>query len=198
MSYIDTWRNKMRNNGGSVTASIRKNSDRIYTNAFKESNSYREAILMKCDLTEKPLDVRVVNKDSSPDEKRIYLLPNTKVKVGSYIRYFEGDDEEIYLVDGFESNLESPCCFSTLCNQNLKISKEIAIPCIAEGESYGVKIFSSDGILMSDIDTKIKVTVQDNPQTREIPLNTRFIFGTGKVGRSSSILECKSTIFYTI
>lgn len=68
------------------------------------------------------------------------------------------------------------------CNQKINISKEIFIPCIAEGESYGVKIFSSSGELMSDIDTKIKVTVKRDNISEIIPLNTRFILGQSKDG----------------
>lgn len=68
------------------------------------------------------------------------------------------------------------------CNQKIKLNEDLEIPCIAEGESYGVKIFSSSSEILSDVDTKIKVTVQRNSITENIPLNTRFIFGNSKMG----------------
>lgn len=68
------------------------------------------------------------------------------------------------------------------CNQKIKLNEDLEIPCIAEGESYGVKIFSSSSEILSDVDTKIKVTVQRNSITENILLNTRFIFGNSKMG----------------
>ena len=68
------------------------------------------------------------------------------------------------------------------CNQKIKLNEDLEIPCIAEGESYGVKIFSSSSEILSDVDTKIKITVQRNSITENIPLNTRFIFGNSKMG----------------
>lgn len=181
MTYIDTWKNKMKNNGGSITASIRKNADRMYALNFKENDSYRNSIILNSDLTENQIDIRVVNKDSNPNEKRLYLMPGTRVKVGSYIKYAESDDEYIYLVQSVENNLESPCCNATYCNQKIILDKETSIPCIAAGESYGVKLTASNDFI-TDADTKIKVTVQSNSTTRSIPLNTRFILGFSEHG----------------
>lgn len=181
MTYIDTWKNKMKNNGGSITASIRKNADRMYALNFKENDSYRNSIILNSDLTENQIDIRVVNKDSNPNEKRLYLMPGTRVKVGSYIKYAESDDEYIYLVQSVENNLESPCCNATYCNQKIILDKETSIPCVAAGESYGVKLTASNDFI-TDADTKIKVTVQSNPTTRNIPLNTRFILGFSEHG----------------
>lgn len=181
MTYIDTWKNKMKNNGGSITASIRKNADRMYALNFKENDSYRNSIILNSDLTENQIDIRVVNKDSNPNEKRLYLMPGMRVKVGSYIKYAESDDEYIYLVQSVENNLESPCCNATYCNQKIKLTEELSIPCVAAGESYGVKLTASNDFI-TDADTKIKVTVQSNSTTRNIPLNTRFILGFSEHG----------------
>lgn len=181
MTYIDTWKNKMKNNGGSITASIRKNADRMYALNFKENDSYRNSIILNSDLTEKQIDIRVVNKDSNPNEKRLYLIPGMRVKVGSYIKYAESDDEYIYLVQSVENNLESPCCNATYCNQKIILTEELSIPCVAAGESYGVKLTASNDFI-TDADTKIKVTVQSNSTTRNIPLNTRFILGFSEHG----------------
>lgn len=181
MTYIDTWKNKMKNNGGSITASIRKNADRMYALNFKENDSYRNSIILNSDLTENQIDIRVVNKDSNPNEKRLYLMPGMRVKVGSYIKYAESDNEYIYLVQSVENNLESPCCNATYCNQKIILDKETSIPCIAAGESYGVKLTASNDFI-TDADTKIKVTVQSNSTTRNIPLNTRFILGFSEHG----------------
>lgn len=67
------------------------------------------------------------------------------------------------------------------CNQKIKLNEDIIIPCIAEGESYGVKLTASNDFI-TDADTKIKVTVQRNPITESIPLNTRFILGFSEHG----------------
>ena len=138
-------------------------------------------ILIEILLFENQIDIRVVNKDSDPNEKRLYLMPGTRVKVGSYIKYAESDDEYIYLVQSVENNLESPCCNATYCNQKIILDKETSIPCVAAGESYGVKLTASNDFI-TDADTKIKVTVQSNSTTRNIPLNTRFILGFSEHG----------------
>ena len=52
---------------------------------------------------------------------------------------------------------------------------------MAAGESYGVKLTASNDFI-TDADTKIKVTVQSNSTTRNIPLNTRFILGFSEHG----------------
>lgn len=179
MTYIDTWKNKMKNNGGSITASIRKNADRMYALNFKENDSYRNSIILNSDLTENQIDIRVVNKDSNPNEKRLYLMPGMRVKVGSYIKYAESDDEYIYLVQSVENNLESPCCNATYCNQELVINKDISFPCITSNQAYGAKInVSSDFIPFPDV--KLSIDVQENKITRKLPLGYRFIFDHSK------------------
>ncbi|WP_297993922.1 hypothetical protein [uncultured Clostridium sp.] len=127
------------------------------------------------------------NNKNTSDSKFMWEVKNypNLIKTGSYLMHInEVTEEEDYYIcmsksmnkRGYDVN------YFRHCNQRINISADLKIPCIAEGESYGVKIFSSNNALLSDVDTKIKVTVQRNSITENIALNTRFIFGNSKMG----------------
>lgn len=68
------------------------------------------------------------------------------------------------------------------CNQIVNVGDGITIPAIVEGESYGVKINATNEFI-SEIDTKVKMTIQNNEINREkIKPNTRICFGRSKYG----------------
>lgn len=121
------------------------------------------------------------NEYNENKEERIVLFDKSfNINSGSLIEYLD----EPYLVfthrDKDNPFMDSVKMF--LCNETLNW-KGLGTPepCIVEGESYGVKIVSSND-LREGVDTKVKISVQDNVRTRTITPNTRFIFNHSKYG----------------
>ncbi len=107
------------------------------------------------------------------------------LNTGDYIYYFdkESNKNHVYLntsipkrIRDYEYHLVEECgqelCFSFTKNP---------IPCIAQGESYGVKITGGTEF-NTQVDTKVKVTVQNNEETRKIKPDHRFIFNHSEYG----------------
>lgn len=127
------------------------------------------------------------NKNSSDSSYciRIQGYPND-VNTGDYITETIPQTNELrnYIVTSLPQ-LERNCeiNYATHCNQIINISKEIKIPCIVEGESYGVKLdATSEGGFKVDSNTKVKITMPDNHITREIKLGTRIMLRNHKEG----------------
>ena len=175
MSYLDIL--KKMNNYTNSTDAIVEYGKELENLHFTEDPSYRLAKIYCNDLSSKDLDIRIKNSSTNVNERKFILRPDTKIDIGSYI----GFDDKFYLVEEYEDNSTSPYCNVTLCNQKIKLTEELSIPCVAAGESYGVKLTASNDFI-TDADTKIKVTVQSNSTTRNIPLNTRFILGFSEHG----------------
>lgn len=121
------------------------------------------------------------NEYNENKEERIVLFDKSfNINSGSLIEYLD----EPYLVfthrDKDNPFMDSVKMF--LCNETLNWKGlDTPEPCIVEGESYGVKIVSSND-LREGVDTKVKISVQDNVRTRTITPNTRFIFNHSKYG----------------
>lgn len=177
MSYLDLYRKKLLNKGGSpLSATINKSKNGIIKD-FKNDPSYRDAILTKRDLTTENIGVRVVNTDK-PEEKKLYILPDKNIDTGSYIKF----ENKTFLVLGIEYNLLSPYVKVKECNQIIHMPNGVNIHAIVEGESYGVKLIGSSDYF-SEADTKVKVTVGDNEINRKIlVLDSRFCFGNSEHG----------------
>lgn len=177
MNYTDLWRKKMKNQGGSISNSREKHSKLLIQRSFKDDPSYRDAILTKRDLTTENIGVRVVNTDK-PNEKKLYILPDKNIDIGSYIEF----ENKTFLVLGIEYNLLSPCVNVEECNQVIHMPNGVNIYAIVEGESYGVKLIGSSDYF-SEADTKVKVTVGDNEINRKtLVLDSRFCFGNSEHG----------------
>ena len=177
MDYTDLWKKKMKNQGGSISDSREKHSKLLIQRSFKDDPSYKDAILTKLDLTTENIGVRVVNTDK-PEEKKLYILPDKNVDIGSYIEF----ENKTFLVLGIEYNLLSPCVKVKECNQIIHMPNDINIHAIVEGESYGVKLIGSSDYF-SEADTKVKVTVGDNEVNRKyLVLDSRFCFENSEHG----------------
>ena len=186
MSYFDLYKKRLMNNGGSSSAELVNNSNYILEYNFKDDPSYRESKLIRTDLTTKDIGIRVVNIDSKPNEKKLYVLPNEVVSVGDYISFIHKDKKYTYLIDSFEDNLISPCAKGVKCGNILKwidSNGEIQeYPCIVSYQSYGVKIFQANNDFIQETSTNINVEIPRNDITENIPLNLRVIFGNSKHG----------------
>ena len=119
----------------------------------------------------------MVNIDRTVFEKRLHLLPNTVVQIGQYIRV----EEEYFIIKEVENNLASPYATVKYCNQAINFPNGVTLPCIAEGESYGVKMTATNDVIL-DTDAKVKLTIGDTPLGRTINPDFRVIFGHSKQG----------------
>lgn len=175
MGYMDAYRKRLR--AETMSEAIKLDTDDNITREFKQSPSYKEAYLLDENLDETPLDIRMVNIDRTVFEKRLHLLPNTVVQIGQYIRI----EEEYFIIREVENNLASPYATVKYCNQVINFPNGVTLPCIAEGESYGVKMTATNEVIL-DTDAKVKLTIGDTPLGRTINPDFRVIFGHSKQG----------------
>lgn len=186
MSYLDVYKKKMQLQGGSTSNERKKMAEDIMFLNFKDDPSYRDSTLIRTDLTTKDMGIRVVNIDSRPNEKKLYVLPNEDISVGDYISYTHKDKKYTYLIDSFEDNLISPCAKGVKCRNILKWidgNGEVQeYPCVVSYQSYGVKIFQSNNDFIQETSTNIDVEIPRNSITENIPLNLRIMFGNSQYG----------------
>lgn len=175
MGYLDAYRKRLK--ADRMSQSIELDTDDNITREFKESPAYKEAYLVDENFDETPLDVRMVNVDKSVSSKNFYLLPKTTLKIGQYIKV----EEEYFLINEFEYNSASPYAKTTYCNQVLRLVDGTTIPCIAQGESYGVKMTATNDVVL-ETDTKVKVTIGNIPLARTIHPDFRMIFENSMQG----------------
>lgn len=175
MGYMDAYRKRLR--AKTMSEAIKLDTDDNITREFKQSPSYKEAYLLDENLDETPLDIRIVNIDRTVFEKRFHLLPNTVVQIGQYIRV----EEEYFIIREVENNLASPYATVKYCNQVIKFPNGVTLPCVAEGESYGVKMTATNEVIL-DTDAKVKLTIGDTLLGKTINPDFRVIFGHSKQG----------------
>ena len=175
MSYFDAYKKRLKvdNLGDSFKLDTIDNTIR----EFKNNPSYKSAILIDYNLDEIPIDIRIVNEDKSPNYKRFHFLPETKVNVGNYIKF----DDKCYLVKEYEYNIISPFAKVVSCNQIINFADGNSLPCVAEGQSYGVKMSATNNILL-ETDIKVKCTVGRNILSEKIEPDFRIIFEHSKQG----------------
>lgn len=175
MSYFDAYKKRLTRDN--ISDAVDYEASDYAIREFKNSPSYKDATLLDCNLNETPIGIRMVNIDKSVFDKKLYFLPNTVIDIGSYIKI----QEEYFLVTEFENNLISPYAKVTYCNQRINFIDGSFLPCVAEGESYGVKMTATNEILL-ETDTKVKVTVGRNRLSESINPDFRMIFGNSKQG----------------
>ena len=175
MGFMDSYKKRLKVD--TVNRAIELDTEETLISEFKNSPAYKEAILLDENMDEMPLDIRLVNVDKSVFEKKIYLLPNTELEIGRYIKL----QDEYFLIKEFEFNSMSPFAKVRYCNQKIVFVDGSFVPCIAEGESYGVKMVATNDVIL-DVDTKVKVTVGDIVKTRNIYPDFRMIFGNSRQG----------------
>ena len=175
MGYFDAYRKRLR--AESMSQAIELDTDDNIIREFKETPAYKQAYLVDENFDETPLDVRIINVDKSAFVKHFYLLPKTEVKVGQYIKV----QEEYFLIEQFEYNSASPYAKATYCNQVLKLVDGTPIPCVTQGESYGVKMTATNDVIL-ETDTKVRLIVGNMPLARTIHPDFRMIFGNSTQG----------------
>ena len=195
MGYFDAYKKRLK--AETMIRAMELDAADNITREFKESPSYRLVTLVDENFNETPLDARMINVDKSVSKKNFHLLPETEVKVGQYIKI----EDDYFLIEEFECNTLSPYAKTTLCNQVLKLVDGTTIPCIAEDESSGVKIVTTNDVIL-EADATVKVTIGDTLLSKNIRSDFRMIFGNSphgiyKVGGASIckkgliVLTCK-------
>ena len=130
---------KKRLAGRNTAEAMKTDTTKLVKRTFKDSPAYSRATLIDYNLDEMPIDIRIVNIDKSVYKKKFYLIPGQEAKVGNYIK-IEGDEEDEYwLIMEYEKNAISHCAYVTYCNQRINFVNGTFLPCVASGESYGVR-----------------------------------------------------------
>lgn len=116
------------------------------------------------------------------EDRTLKVWEEEELKKGDYIEY----DNEFYLVISdidiyTDKNYAFKDCKIRKCNQIIHMPNDINIPAIVEGESYGVKL-NANNLYLTEIDTKVKITVGRNSLTEDINIDTRIILGNSKYG----------------
>lgn len=115
------------------------------------------------------------------EDRGLNLPLDVNIKKGSYV--IDNYLKKIYLVmSEVDNHYYYKTCTLRECGQELSFSfTHNPIPCIAEGESYGVKITGGTEF-NAQVDTKVKVTIPDNVETRKLKPDHRFIFNHSEYG----------------
>ena len=174
MGYLDAYKKRLKKNN--IREALRDDTVQNTIREFKNNPSYRGVILINSDLEEYPLDIRITNIKRTVYEKKFYLMPGQEANVGDYIKIEENDKIHYWLIEEYEWDAISPCARVTYCNQMIHFADGSHLPCIAQGESYGVKMSATNDILL-ETDTKVKVTVGLNKLSKKITPDFRMIFG---------------------
>ena len=170
---------KKRLGGSSTSNAIKNDTTSLVKRQFKDSPSYNRAILLDYNLDEIPIDIRIVNVDKSVYNKKFYLMPNQEAKEGYYIKIEDYDENHYWLIEEYERNGISHCAKVVYCNQMINFPDGKFLPCVATGESYGVKLSATNDILL-ETDTKVKLTVGRNIISELIEPDFRVIFEHSK------------------
>ena len=175
MSYFDAYKKRLRVDN--LADALKLDTMDNIRREFKNSPSYKSAVLVDYNLDESPLDIRIINEDKSPSYKKFHLMPEVEVEIGSYIKF----NNMCYLVKEYEYNTMSPFVKVEFCNQTINFADGTSLPCIVAGESYGVKISATNDVL-TETDTKVKCTIGRNIISEKIEPDLRMIFGHSKQG----------------
>ena len=172
---------KKRLAGRNTAEAMERDTTKLVKRTFKDSKAYNRAILIDYNLDEIPIDIRMVNIDKSVYKKKFYLMPGQVAKVGNYIK-IEGDEQDEYwLIMEYEKNAISHCASVTYCNQQINFVNGTFLPCVASGESYGVKMSATNEIIL-ETDTKVKLTTGRNVLSELVDPDFRVIFEHSKQG----------------
>ena len=175
MSYFDAYKKRLKVDN--LSDALKLDTMDNIRREFKNNPSYKSAVLVDYNLSESPLDIRIINEDKSPSHKKFHLMPEVEVEIGSYVKF----DDKCYLVKEYEYNTMSPFVKVEFCNQTINFTDGTSLPCVVTGESYGVKISATNNIL-TEADTKVKCTIGRNIISEKIEPDLRMIFEHSKQG----------------
>lgn len=171
-TYSDRYKARMGEQSNGSNREVRmKQTKATYNRNFKDVEGYREGILWDRDTVDSghqkestPIDV-VMTTNSNGYEKLLTFRPDTKIKIGSYIKIkeFEGDEEpKTYIVRELMKPDPVPTYKAFECSQTLLIKGcPIPFPCFSYNSTY-----SSKGLIDADVgytlDSRNKLYIQKN------------------------------------
>lgn len=127
----------------------------------------------------------IIRNDFNPysdkkEERKLIVWKDINVNLGNYIVM---DNENYMVISDVDKTGYEKDCKIIKCNQVLKwkdINNIIhEYHCVISNDSYGSKT-SSNNDFLTDIDTKMKIQVQYNENTKKINRDMRFIFNKSK------------------
>lgn len=137
----------------------------------------------------------IINDGNTYHEKKefrtICMNKDVKCNHGSYVVY---DNEQYIVVTDIDDHYYYKSCKIRKCNNVLKWVQDGIVyeyPCILANDSYGVKQSTSSGIL-SELEIKTQIQVQNNEYTSEILPNLRVMFSNSKTDVYKTISINKS------
>lgn len=169
MSFFDDYKKRINIHGSNFVNAKKKINSYFYNSKFKDSPSYRQAILNGDES--KLIDLRLINSDKL-NIKRASLKPDEILKDGDML-YF---DDKHWLVLDCEENLTSPQAEIRECNKTLNyLGLDRPIPCCGENALF-YTLGQLDNDRFSHPDGKVNIYVQASDKTRFIYEGMRFIF----------------------
>lgn len=181
--HVDKYKRRLERNGANLGEAYANNTIAFIEATFSSSPTFR---VVDVSCIEKPhiteMDARVVEVERMGTLKELLFRPSSEgLNVGSYVTF----DEETYLIfDKFGNDK----VLVELCNRTLKWKDRdgsiIDIDCIASSMDLGSKAKQSrNEIEWNKYDVRLPlgqlfVFVELRPETKQIELGKRFIFGS--------------------
>ena len=139
--------------------------------------------------------------------RALNVRENVRINKGSYVTY---DNEQYMTVTDVDNHFFYKSCKISKCNQVLKwigcdMKEPLEFPCIISNDSYGAKTLANNDMLTM-LDTKMKIEVQQNECTKKLRRDMRFIFNkseydifkcvdiTTSINSGTMILTCQKDI----
>lgn len=188
MRYLDTYRRKMKLQGGSVVASNVKSTEDYVNMEFKNDPSYREAILNL--NSNNKVDIRIIEDKADLFRKYFLFRPNYQILKGSYI-YVDGS---YFIIENCFLKELYPKAEALICNIEVMVKGQSRpMPAYGNNTTYGTKGLKDNGYF-KEYDAKLKMMVQANDETKRYFEGMRLLI---KV-RSNHITNDKEFVAYKI
>lgn len=169
--FTDKYKARMARRSDGTNRKIRMSQVKsTYDRNFAESIGYREGTMWSRDsvdkgwIEENPIEL-IVQTNTNGFEKLINSRPNVKLKVGTYLKFKEFEDDEeskTYIIREILKTDPIPTYKAFECSQTLHIEGcPISFPCFSYNSTY-----SSKGLIDTDrnymLDSRNKLYIQKN------------------------------------
>lgn len=183
--YLKRYRRRVTKTGNNIGESLTNNTIAFIESTFKHSPTYRELTVRRYGIPAYKMDARVVEIERLGSLREIILPPTKSLDVGTYVE-FDGYTWLLYDKHGGTGSTSIKMT-AIKCNRVIKWYNKkgelIEYQCVASATDLGSKARQSKNeIEWNKFDVrlplgKLFVTVENNPDTLDIDLNQRFIFG---------------------
>lgn len=188
MADFSSYRTRVSKLGDSVTHSIKDHTVDFINDKFKESPSYRYAILEN----DTAIDIRVTDGRSS-DERRVLLRPFSNLSIGSIISFdnfkwfvFEEDNDDVY-----------PKLIVRKCNAKIAFKdlndNTYNFDCVATNLNYLRYDIGKNNMDVKLLEGGVYLYIVWNGDSKKIKFNQRIIIGS-QVYQVSGIDDITNTV----